>query len=232
MSKLVFSVRVPATSANLGPGFDCLGIALEMFNTMTVYSEEPFAIDIVGESFEQLPRTHDNLVVQAMDKLFHAVDAHRIPEAYRLVLHNQIPIASGLGSSATAIVGGLLLANEMVRHYEPEKALASKNILRLATEMEGHPDNVSAALYGGGSLTWNDGQDVRYIRIPLPSHLLFVPATPYFPLLTETSRNVVPKEVSREDAIYNIAQSSRLMIALATGNLDLLRGGFGDKLHE
>lgn len=228
-----FSVKVPATSANLGPGFDCLGIALELHNELTVYCEEPFAIELQGASLQSLPLDRSNTVVQAMDKLFDFVSVQAVPRDFRLVLDNHIPIAAGLGSSASAIVGGLMLANAMVAHYEPNRQVTQREILALATEMEGHPDNVSPAIYGGASLTWMDtNAELRYIPIPLPDSLYFVVATPYFPLLTEKSRYVVPLTVSRGDAVYNIAQTARLMIALTTNQLDLLRGGFGDKLHE
>jgi homoserine kinase len=232
MSQYRIEVRVPATSANLGPGFDCLGIALNLFNTMTLISDCPFEVIIQGEAADQLPTTRKNVVVQAIDRVLQYVHAQLVPRDFRLILQNDIPVAAGLGSSASAIVGGLLLGNALVASYEPEKRLGKKDILALATQIEGHPDNVSPALFGGGSLTWQEATDLRYIRFPVPSSLHFVVATPYFPLLTETSRSVVPVRVERMDAVYNIAQASRLMIALCTGNLDLLRGGFGDKLHE
>ncbi len=232
MSHVKLEVQVPATSANLGPGFDCLGVALRLFNKMTILPNSHFEVVITGEAAEQLPRTRNNVVVQAIDTVLDHVNATSVPRNFKLILQNDIPVAGGLGSSASAIVGGLLLGNGLVNIYEPEKQLTSKQIFALATDMEGHPDNVSPALFGGGSLTWQDGSDLRYIRFPLPDVLCFVVATPYFPLLTEASRNVVPTTVARSDAVYNIAQASRLMIALCTGNLNLLRGGFGDKLHE
>ncbi len=232
MSLVKFKVDVPATSANLGPGFDCLGIALQLFNHMTLVPNDSFEVQIEGEAAEQLPTTRENVVVKAIDRVIDYVRAEKVPREYRLVLQNDIPVAAGLGSSASAIVGGLLLGNTLVAHFEPQRQLTKKQILGLATEIEGHPDNVSSAIFGGGSLTWQDGTDLRYVKIPLPASLWFVVATPYFQLLTETSRHVVPIKVDRADAVYNIAQASRLMIALCTGDLNLLRGGFGDKLHE
>jgi homoserine kinase len=227
-----FQVRVPATSANLGPGFDCLGIALCLFNEMTLVVDEPFSVTIYGEAENELPRDASNSVVQSIRTLLSRVGATQVPTEWRVILDNHIPIASGLGSSASAIVGGLLLANAMVAHYQPALALSTMELLRLATELEGHPDNVSPALFGGGSLTWFDVEELRYTAFPLPEELVFVVATPYFPLRTEVSRQVLPKTVSRADAVFNIAQTARLMIALSTHQLRLLRGGFGDKLHE
>lgn len=229
---LLFQVKVPATSANLGPGFDCLGIALDLYNEMTLITDEPFAVAIYGEGENELAQDGSNSVVVAIRTLLQRTEATVVPANWRVVLNNHIPIASGLGSSASAIVGGLLLANAMVRYFEPTKALSAMDVLRLATEMEGHPDNVAPALFGGGSLTWFETDELRYTSFPLPSSLVFVVATPYFPLRTEVSRQVVPQTVTRQDAVFNIAQASRLMIALTTNQLRLLRGGYGDKLHE
>lgn len=229
---LQFYVKVPATSANLGPGFDCLGIALNLYNEMTLIVDEPFSVTIHGEAENELPQDASNSVVVAIRTLLTRVHAQLVPTNWRVVLNNHIPIASGLGSSASAIVGGLLLGNALLLHYESEKALTSMEVLRLATELEGHSDNVAPALFGGGSLTWFEADELRYTSFPLPEELMFVVATPYFPLRTDISRQAVPQTVRREDAVFNIAQASRLMIALATNQLRLLRGGFGDKLHE
>ncbi|MBX6352616.1 MAG: homoserine kinase [Thermoflavifilum sp.] len=232
MGQPVFTVRVPATSANLGPGFDCMGIALALFNEMTLRPGRPFALHISGESASLLPRDRKNAVVQAMEYLWERCGSERVPREFELHLHNRIPVAAGLGSSASAIVGGLLLANAVVAHYDPVRALRQADVLALAVELEGHPDNVAPALLGGAILTCQDDHGLHTFSIPVPDHLCFVVAVPYFTLRTEESRTVVPTQVSRADAIHNIAQASRLTLALVTGNLDLLRGGFGDKLHE
>lgn len=227
-----FTVQVPATSANLGPGFDCMGVALNLFNEMTVEAERPFEVDIEGESASLLPTNRDNAVVQTMQVLFDRVGAAAIPD-FKLRLVNRIPVASGLGSSATAIVGGLLLANALVEWYEPKRALSRTELQDLATELEGHPDNVTPALRGGACLICNDDKGgSQTFAIPVPDNLFFVVAVPYFMLPTKESRNVVPMTVPREDAVYNISQAARLALALGTGQLDILRGGFGDKLHE
>jgi len=232
MTAPMFHVKVPATSANLGPGFDCLGIALGLFNEMTLTSNRAFQVEITGEACDLLPTDRTNTVVQAIDVLLDEVDATKVPRDFHLLLKNSIPVGSGLGSSASAIVGGLLLGSALIKHYEPSKEPAKRRLLELASALEGHPDNVSPALYGGASLTWQEEGELRYIPVPTPAALSFVVATPYFALPTEMSRQVVPLQVSRADAVYNIAQASRLMIALCTGQLHLLRGGYGDRLHE
>lgn len=227
-----FRVRVPATSANLGPGFDCMGIALDLHNEMILQVGGPFSVIVTGESASLLPTTRENVVVRAMDKLLQAAGSDKVPMEWQLELNNAIPVASGLGSSATAIVGGLLLANALLEAYDPPRALSRHGILAMATEMEGHPDNVAPALAGGACLSVPDGDTPHTFALPVPEHWVFVVATPYFQLLTEESRHVVPKMVSRADAVYNIAQASRLTLAFCTGDLGLLRGGFADRLHE
>jgi homoserine kinase len=209
-----------------------MGIALNVFNEMTLRVGVPFAVHISGESETLLPRDRSNAVVQAMDALFARVQSPLVPTEFELFLVNRIPVAAGLGSSASAIVGGLLLANALVEYYDPEQALSPSDLLALAVELEGHPDNVAPALRGGAVLTCQDDYGLHTFSIPVPDHLYFVVAVPYFTLRTEESRTVVPQQVSRSDAVHNIAQASRLTLALATGNLDLLRGGFGDRLHE
>jgi homoserine kinase len=225
-------VRIPATSANLGPGFDCMGMALELYNDMCLYQDEPFSIGIYGESADILPSGPENAVVQAMHRLFFNTDYRSDWWNFRLVLHNHIPVASGLGSSASAVVGGLVLANELVRKHFPKRALSPSELFHLAAEIEGHPDNVAPALAGGACICWRDVSRWSYQSIPLPPTLVLVVATPYFPLLTKDSRAVVPEFVSMVDAVSNIAQTARLVAALCTGDLRSLENGLEDRLHE
>ncbi|GGJ05103.1 homoserine kinase [Alicyclobacillus cellulosilyticus] len=225
------TVRVPATSANLGPGFDCMGVALTVFNEMTVETGQPFAVEVHGEAADVLPADRSNAVVAAMDALLGQVGAARVPSDWRVVLHNRIPVGSGLGSSASAIVGGLLLANGLLEVYEPEKALRRDELLAIAVAMEGHPDNVTPALLGGLCLTL-PGEAPHTLKLPVPPSLRFVVAVPSFRLYTEDSRRVVPAMVAREDAVFNVAQAARLTYALCSGDLASLRDGFGDRLHE
>lgn len=227
-----FTVRVPATSANLGPGFDCMGVALNLFNEMSIETGHPFSVEIEGEAASLLPTNEQNSVVDTIYKVFDRVGATKVPREWKLRLVNHIPIASGLGSSATAIVGGILLANALLVQYEPERAMSQEEQLNFATELEGHPDNVTPAIQGGACLSCVDDHAIQTFPLPVPKHLYFVVAVPYFMLPTEESRTVVPQQISRQDAIYNISQAGRLVLALSTGKLDILRGGFGDKLHE
>lgn len=210
-----------------------MGLALDIHNEFRLTLHRPFAIDVSGESAEQLPRTRKNVVVQAMQKVFDEIGFKdsNIPE-FALQLENQIPVSSGLGSSASAIVGGLVLGNELVRILSPRSALSRDMLLKLATRMEGHPDNVAPALMGGGVLAFHDKAGLRTVPFPIPNELRFVAATPDFALSTEHARQVLPVVYPRQEVIENVAQSARLMLALTSGNLNLLQGGITDYLHE
>jgi homoserine kinase len=226
-----FRVEVPATSANLGPGFDSMGIAFGLVNEMILVTGEPFQIEITGESAHLLPTDRTNVVAKAIERVMQATGASITPD-YHLTLHNHIPVSGGLGSSASAIVGGLLLGNQWVSAFEPDKALGSHALLELAIEMEGHPDNVTPAMFGGAWLCITDAGNTRTFNLPVPPALSFAVAIPNFPLPTEAARRVLPDVVPRGDAAYNAAQAARLVLALTTGQLELLRGGFQDRLHE
>jgi len=232
MMRRQFRVNVPATSANLGPGFDCMGIAVSLFNEMVIDVDYPFSVHIEGEAAELLPHDETNVVVQAIRKVLDVTGTVNVPKNWKLSLHNRIAVAGGLGSSASAIVGGLLLGNALVADYDESRKLHRQELLDLAIAWEGHPDNVTAALLGGAWLSYHDNSGHHSLSIPLPQQLVFVAAVPFFQLQTEQSRRVVPHHVARSDAIFNIAQASRLMLALSTGKLDMLRGGFGDRIHE
>lgn len=231
-SGMRLSVRVPATSANLGPGFDCMGLALQLFNQFELTTGHPFALELEGESASLLPTDRSNVVVETMDRLFDTVGSTKAPRAWQLKMVNRIPVGSGLGSSAAAIVGGLLLANELLALFDPDRALTAQGLLQLATAIEGHPDNVTPALQGGACLSCPDGNAMHTFAIPIPTSLHFVVAVPYFALYTEESRKVVPQQLARADVVFNVAQAARLTLALTSGNLSILRHGFGDKLHE
>ncbi|KPV45587.1 homoserine kinase [Alicyclobacillus ferrooxydans] len=226
-----FSVQVPATSANLGPGFDSMGIAFGRVNDMVLTTGRPFQVEITGESATMLPTDKTNVVIQAIFRVFKEVGVTEVPE-FHLALDNHIPVAGGLGSSASAIVGGLLLGNQLLTTFHPTLALSSHALLELAIDMEGHPDNVTPAMYGGAWLCITDAGNTRTFRLPVPAALSFAVAIPNFPLPTEAARRVLPDVVPRGDAAYNAAQAARLVLALSTGHLELLRGGFQDRLHE
>jgi homoserine kinase len=217
---VTFVVTAPATSANLGPGFDCLGLALSLRNRVEVSPAARWQITVEGEGAGLLPEDETNLVVQAMHHLAGAV---RKPlPSVRLMQHNEIPVGSGLGSSAAAAIAGLLAADALLETHLPRPA-----ILALAAELEGHADNVAAALYGG--LVLVAGEDVA----PLP----FVPLNavvvlPAVSLSTRAARAVLPQTVPLADAVFNLGRLGLLLHAFAQGDQTTLARGMADRLHQ
>ncbi|MCU4671529.1 homoserine kinase [Microbacterium fluvii] len=221
-------MRVPATSANLGPGFDTLGLALSIYDELTV-SELPageLRIDVEGEGANDVPRDESNLVVQAIAYTFAAVD-RPLPGLW-LRARNVIPHGRGLGSSGAAVVSGILAAKGLLDGVvEIDDAL----LLRLATEMEGHPDNVAPALFGGLTIAWTDESGPLHKKLLVHrgvSPLVFVPG---FTMSTSLARSLQPLQVPREDAVFNVSRSA-LLIAALTQSPELLMSATEDKLHQ
>ncbi len=219
------SVFVPATSANMGPGFDCMGIALDLWNEFHVQAADGVHIEIEGHGAADLPRDESNLVVQCMKMLFQRYG--RPFPGVSLKMVNRIPIASGLGSSAAALVGGLLAANALL-----DAPFGRGEILHLAALDEGHPDNVAPAFLGGAVLAYVHEDGVTTVSLPLRDNFAFVAVTPAFALATERARSVLPPLVSRNDAVFNIAHASFLTAALTTGNVALLKRALADRMHQ
>jgi homoserine kinase len=202
-------VRVPASSANLGPGFDCFAAALGLFLELEVSEAEQFEL----VSALDVPHDRTNLTVTAFERILPA-------SAYRFELRSQIPLSGGLGSSAAAIVAGLLAADQL--------SGGGAELLSLATELEGHPDNVAAALLGG-VVVCTDGEPHRF---DAPDGLEALLVVPREPVATQRARAALPAQVPLADAVYNTAHGALLMLGLATGELDLVARGLGDRLHQ
>ena len=226
-------VQVPASSANLGPGFDCFGLALDMHDRYIaqVLDESILDIDISGESADELPRDAKHLLVKAMYKGFDFLGGR--PKGLAVRALNVIPHGRGLGSSAAAIIGGLVLARALV--LTGNEKMPDDVLLTLATEMEGHPDNVAAALYGGATVSWmahHYGKDVAQsfmlgvdTRI---SAVAFIPATP---VATSKARKMLPESIPHADAVKNSANTALLTQALSL-RPDLLFTATEDFLHQ
>lgn len=224
MSTLV-TVTVPATTANLGPGFDCLGLALTLYNRVTFTdAAATFAIHISGEGADWLPTDESNLVWQAAQRLFEVVG--KWPSGTHIEMENGIPAGSGLGSSAAAVVAGLVAANTLVGG-----GLSRHELLELATEIEGHPDNVAPALFGGLTLINQTESGLHLECIPVPT-LTSVIVLPDFTLPTAQARAALPAQITRQDAIFNIGRMGLLVRALQTGDHDKLRLAMEDRLHQ
>lgn len=202
-------VRVPASSANLGPGFDCLAIALALHLELEVLETGAFAV----ETDLPLPSDTSNLCVRAFTRVAPAEGLH-----FRI--SSQIPLAGGLGSSAAAIVAGLLAAAELRR--------SDANLLAEATALEGHPDNVAAALYGG-FVVCADGRAFCGAVPPGLEAILVIPAEP---VQTGAARGLLPDTVALSDAVFNIAHASLVTLGLARGDREMLAQGLQDRLHE
>ncbi|MDJ0756675.1 MAG: homoserine kinase [Ardenticatenaceae bacterium] len=221
------TISVPATSANLGPGFDCLGLALSLRNTFE-FTVRPagYEIEVVGEGAHLIPRNASNLVIRAARTLC-KYTGRDLP-GLSLKQNSLVPVASGMGSSSTALIAGLLGANEIL-----ETGLSREEILALAIDMEGHPDNVAPALYGGLVLSpiADEGQPLIVEHIEIPSQSVVI-VLPDFQLLTSEARAVLPTMISRTDAIYNIGRLPLVIRALETKNYELLAAAMTDRLHQ
>jgi homoserine kinase len=224
------TVRVPATSANLGPGFDSLGLALSLHDTVQarVIPAGGLEVEVFDVDATTVVRGDDHLVVRSMRAAFAVMGAQ--PPGLALVCRNEVPQGYGLGSSAAAIVAGLLVARGLAGPAGAA-ALPSEALLRLATELEGHPDNVAACLSGGLTISWTTAAGVRVARlVPLPG-LQPVLCVPAVPLATEAARQVLPADVPHRLAAANSARAA-LLIAALTGRPDLLLDGTEDFLHQ
>lgn len=226
-------VSVPASIANVGPGFDSLALAVELRDQYVaqILDEEIFDIDVAGEGAEDVPRDKKNLVIKA---IFHGFDfLGGKPEGLALRQLNEIPHGRGLGSSAAAIVGGLALARSMV--LNGNQMMSDDDLIALATDLEGHPDNVAAATLGGATIAWSEdrlgvatGVAVRSEVDPRISLLALIPNTS---LSTSKARKVLPEDVSHGDAAFNLSRSALLVHALRS-RPDLLLTATEDRLHQ
>ncbi|NLK34225.1 MAG: homoserine kinase [Gracilibacteraceae bacterium] len=217
-------VRVPATSANIGPGFDCLGIALNLYNRFQIEENESgLYIDGCDETY----RNEKNLVYVSMRKCFEKIGCENKHKGIRISFESGIPISRGLGSSAACILGGVLAANEIGRGN-----LNKNEILEIASEIEGHPDNIAPALFGGMTATVKDGSRVYCEKINLPKGLKFCAIIPDFKLSTKEARAVLPDSIPYKDGVYNVGRVSLLIAAISNGNFEMLKLACKDRLHE
>lgn len=237
------TVRVPATTANLGPGFDCLGMALDLWNTATFReARRSFTVRVSGEGADSLPQGRRNLVARGLLRLFKAAAAP-LPHGLEIVCENGIPLGSGLGSSSAAILCGMLGANALLGG-----PFSDRQVLELATEMEGHPDNVAPALKGGLVISMRRdpaavqddsaapigaaNRDTLITRsIPIPA-LEVVVTVPDFKFPTRQARAVLPPRVLLKDAVFNLSRTALIVEALRNGELDLLSQVMDDRLHQ
>jgi len=217
-------VSVPASVANLGPGFDALGLALDVFNVLEVEpGGDGVRVEVIGEGRNLAPA--DNLVLRAMEYAFSAAGS-TLP-AMRLRLINRIPVGCGMGSSAAAIVAGLVAASAVLDDpWSPEQ------LLDMAADLEGHPDNVAPAMWGGLVVSCRTGEATRWVRLEAPSELQAVLVIPELDLPTRQARQVLPESVPFADAVFNVGRAALLVAALSSRRYDLLREAMRDRLHQ
>ena len=220
-------VRVPATSGNLGPGFDCLGLAHNVWDEVHVrLTTGSTRVHILGEGRGTLPTDDSHLIIRAMRRGF---DAAGLPQAgIELNCRNGIAQGRGLGSSAAAVVAGLMLVRGLVD--EPE-LFDDDAVLRLATEFEGHPDNAAPALHGGAVLSWMTDEGPKAAKIDVAKEIKTTLLVPEAELATEAARSVLPSDVPHGDAAFNASRAAMLVLALQ-GRPDLLLEATGDRLHQ
>ncbi len=225
MSFQEFIVRVPATTANLGPAFDCIGMAFDIWNDVVIKSSDRFVLTVEGSGLEDLPKDRTNLVAKAFFSCFNEIGT----EAPSVAIHctNRIPIARGLGSSAAAIVAGLKAANHLSKNQ-----LSTSELLDLAVRMEGHADNVGSALLGGAQIAITDGYSTTTATVDLPKELRAVLFIPSFTISTDKARGILPANIPIADAIFNVGRAALLVNALSSGRLDDLRKATEDKIHQ
>ena len=221
-------VRVPASSANLGPGFDSLGVALGLHDVVVgEVAGAELVITAEGEGAAELPRDETHLVHQAMVRAFDVLGA--APPGVRLHCVNSIPHGRGLGSSSAAIVGGLALARALV--VDGERLLDDEALFQLAADLEGHPDNVAPAVFGAFTIAYSDDQGFAAARLEVTSPVAFVVFVPAHAVHTKVARGLLPPTVSHRDASFNAGRAA-LLVAALSGQPDRLLRATEDRLHQ
>jgi len=222
------SIRVPATSANCGSGFDTLGLACTLYNEVTyeITSSRGFQLEVTGEGAEYLKPCGRNLAFASFLRVWNEVTA-RERIGLKVTMHNRIPMSRGLGSSSSAIVAGIYAGNILSGNRFNDDEL-----LGFATEIEGHPDNVAPALLGGFTISYMDGRKAHSLRVEPAKPLKFIAVVPERRLPTVLARQAIPKTVFHHDAVFNTSRASLLVGALLSGEYQYLASGLEDKLHQ
>ena len=223
-------IKAPATTANLGPGFDCLGMALDLWNSLEVIPAEDspgdgHLVEIAGQGAGELAADSSNLIYRSMQFLFH--EAGQELPSVRLRCENEIPLARGLGSSAAAIAGGLVAANAL-----SGGAFTAQHLLEMAATLEGHPDNVAAAVLGGLQLVLSEERQLYTAPITTPPELQVVLFVPELRIATQDARAVLPAQISVADAVHNASRIALLVTGLATNHPEYLRLATEDRIHQ
>ena len=219
-------IRVPATSANMGPGFDSLGIALNMYNHIYFEEiEEGFEIELKRKQSIDIPVNKNNIIYKTIFDFY--LEIGKTMPGIKIIQKDYIPIARGLGSSAACIVAGLMAANYLSGYNYSKYDLA-----KIASKIEGHSDNTNPALFGSMVISAFDDYEMKYVKLNVPKNFVFVAMIPDFPVSTKDSRNVLPKTVSINDAIYNSSRVGLLVASIMNNSIDNLKMALDDKIHQ
>ncbi len=220
-------VCVPGTTANCGPGFDAVGIACTVYNDLELILTEQgsLLIEIEGEGKGTIPTDEKNIVLQVINNVLKKVGKEY--QGIHIKMYNRIPLSRGLGSSAAAIVAGIVAANAATGN-----TLSKDEMLDMATAIEGHPDNVAPAIFGGITISVMEDNKARYLRFIPPGKLNMVVAIPDFNLSTHSARQVLPQTVPFKDAVFNISRTALVIGALCQGEFHHLRYALEDKIHQ
>ena len=219
----MIKIKIPATSANLGAGYDSLGLALDFYNQVNM--EESGSIDITSLDGVSIPTDKTNLVYKSASDLFKVCGKNL--KGLKLEQTNNIPMARGLGSSSACIVAGLVGANTLLNN-----PLSTDDLVDIAAQIEGHPDNTAPALLGGIVTAVFDGKKVHWVKQEVYTKLKFVAIIPDFELKTDKARACIPKEISHKDAVYNLSRAALFSASLLTGKFENLRTAVHDRLHQ
>lgn len=219
-------IKVPATSANMGPGFDSIGVALQLYNHLWFEQIEEGLEIIVKRKHEiEIPTDKNNLIYKTMVDFF--AETGNVMPPVRLIQEDYIPMVRGLGSSAACIVAGLLAANHLSGcHYSREE------LAQIAAKIEGHPDNSNPALFGGMVVGATDYNEMRHVRLDLPNDLVFAIMVPNFPVSTHDARRVLPSTYDRSDAVFNASRAALLVASIYSGNYENLSMAMQDSIHQ
>lgn len=218
-------VKVPASTANLGPGFDALGMALDLYAWIEMGVASTTEIRLYGDQMNGVPTDKSNLIYKVAQQVFDKAGVSH-PEL-DIAMYSDIPLTRGLGSSASAIVGALVAANALIGNK-----LSPHELFQMASELEKHPDNVGASLFGGLIVAFWDGERAEHLRIVPEDRLDVLVAIPRFQLSTEKARHMLPEQVPMKDAVFNIGHASLLVAAFCSGRYDMIRHAMKDALHQ
>jgi len=219
------SLKIPGSTSNLGPGFDTLGMAVNIYLNLEAEPSDELKISIFGEGANEIKKNRNNLVYRSFQEYFKYVGEPYFP--IKLTLKNEIPLKRGLGSSGAAIVGGLLIAREMTG-----KMVSDEELLNIATSIEGHPDNVTPTLFGGLTISCIMKNRVIFSRIRFPKSIKLAAVIPDINISTKEARAILPKKINFKDAVFNVQRVSLLINSFYFKDFNNIKFYFEDKLHQ